>query len=200
MSEGSEHRLLRELVTPALKLFVPTHVEGVFDAFGWMESDTVLWGVPLVDGKPRFDTTTSIDRADPKRLLFVMREECIYLPRELAQLHLFDMGFTADDWALSPCAIDEATDELYAHKKRARELLWIAADNIAAVFWGLHDWAHFHNHGAFELRAWTEHHCDQSALTWISMNRDLLGVTESDLTRLRAEVALNSESRFREEA
>jgi len=191
-------RRIRTLRTPRLESFVPASVSGVFDAFAWVESDTLAWGVPVVEGAPRFDTETPVDLADPKRLLFVMHEACDFLPRELAALHLFDMGFD-DDWALSPCAIDEATDELFQRRTRPRDLLWMAADNIGAVFWGLHDWAHFHNHGAFEQRAWTEHHCDQSALAWMRLNRDVLGLDDDALARVTREVEANTVTRFAQE-
>jgi hypothetical protein len=184
---------LRELATPALPSFVPTHVSGVFDAFGWAKSDVLTWGAA------RFDRTTRVDRRDPKNLLFVMRRSCTFLPRELARLHVFDMGFGDDDWALSPCAIDEATDELYARRALPKDLLWLAADNLGALFWGLHDWAHFHNHGSFEERAWTEYHCDRAALEWLRLNRDVIGLSESDVAQVERDVRANIEARFVEE-
>ncbi len=190
-------RTLRTLQTPPLPSFVPASApdaSGVFDAFGWCESDTLSWLEP-----PRFDASAVVDLKDPKNLLFVMHAECTYLPRELARLHVFDMGFGDQDWALSPCAIDEATDELYAHRQRPRDLLWLCADNLGALFWGLHDWAHFHNHGAFEegaMRAWTEVHCDRTALAWLTLNRHVVGLSDADLSRIEREVEANIVGRF----
>ena len=95
---------------------------------------------------------------------------CDFLPRELARLHAIGLGLE-DEEALAPWGIDAATDELYAHRVTPRDAMWLAADNLNALFWGLHDWAHFHNHGPFEQRAWTELQCDASALAWLWKNK-----------------------------
>ena len=104
-------------------------------------------------------------------MVFVLHGRSDFLPRELARLHAFGLGL-ADEEALAPWGIDDATDGLYAHRVRPRDALWLAADNLNALFWGLHDWAHFHNHGPFEQRAWTELQCDASALAWLWKNRE----------------------------
>ena len=85
-----------------------------------------------------------------------------FLPRELARLHAFGYGLE-EEWALAPYAIDDATDLLFEKRTTPNGTLWLAADGLRALAWGLHDWAHFHNHGPFEERAWTELQCDASA-------------------------------------
>ena len=78
-------------------------------------------------------------------------------------------------------------------------MLWLAADNLNALFWGLHDWAHFHSHGPFEQRAWTELQCDTSALVWLWHNRARIELTDEAWERARGEVARLSRQRFAEE-
>jgi hypothetical protein len=140
----------------------------VFDGHAWCASRDLEWRCPV----GRWDPSTPIDGSNPARMIFVVRREAseraAFLPRETACLHAFGLGLT-DEEALAPWAIDDATDELYAKRIEPRELFWLAADNLNALFWGLHDWAHFHNHGAFEpaQRAWTELQCDASALVWL---------------------------------
>ena len=173
------------LETPPVPRIVPADV---FDAFGWCASDTLEWRKPADDVRA-WDASTPVDGADPARMVFVMREECTFLPRELARLHAFGLGL-AEEWALAPYAIDDATDELYARRVRPGDMLWLAADNQNALLWGLHDWAHFHNHGAFEphQRALTEVQCDAAALAWTWRNRDAIGLTPARWARFREEV------------
>jgi hypothetical protein len=104
-----------------------------------------------------------------------------------------------EEWALAPWAIDDATDLLYEHRARPRDLLWLATGSLAGLFWGLHDWAHFHNHGPFEQRAWTELQCDASALVWLWVNRDLIELPEPAWERARGEVATVARARFEAE-
>jgi hypothetical protein len=118
-----------------------------------------------------------------------------FLPRELASLHAPGLGLT-DEEALAPWAIDDATDELWARRVRPREVFWLAADNVNALFWGLHDWAHFHSHGPFEQRAWTELQCDGAALAWLWVNRNLVPEGEHTWERVRQEAAALSRARF----
>jgi hypothetical protein len=110
-------------------------------------------------------------------------------------LHAFGLGLTDED-ALAPWAIDDATDELYAHRVRPGDALWLAADNLNALFWGLHDWAHFHSHGPFEQRAWTELQCDATALAWLWENRTLVPLAEAAWDRARRDVAVLGRARF----
>ncbi len=163
---------------------------GVFDAFAWCESDFIEWRAP----QP-IDLHTPVDGTNPARMVFVMRTDCDFLPRELARLHAFGLGL-AEEWALAPYAIDEATDELYARRACPGDLLWLAADNLNALVWGLHDWAHFHNHGPFEERAWTELQCDAAALVWLRLNQTAIGLDERTWERARSEVNALSVARF----
>jgi hypothetical protein len=128
-------------------------------------------------------------------MVFVMSALCDFLPRELACLHAFDLGLESE-MALSPWAIDDATDLLYERRARPRDWLWLAADNVNALFWGLHDWAHFHSHGPFAQRAWTELQCDVSALAWLWVNRREAELDESVWDRIRREAAAQSRARF----
>ena len=136
-----------------------------------------------------------LDGSNPARMAFVMREPCEFLPRELAHLHVFGLGLK-EEMALSPWAIDDATDLLYEHRAEPGERLWLAADNVNALFWGLHDWAHFHSHGPFEQRAWTELQCDASALAWLWINRREADLEDIVWDRMRSEAAELSRLRF----
>ena len=186
-----EQRLL--LSTPPTACIVPP---GVFDAFGWCPSDQLEWRRPT----ERWDDSTPIDGSDPARMVFVMHANGIaapgaFLPRELARVHAIGLGL-GDEEALAPWAIDDATDGLYARRMRPREVLWLAADNLNALFWGLHDWAHFHNHGPFVQVAWTELQCDVSALAWLWANRCRVPLDEAAWERVRRQVELLSRARF----
>ncbi len=190
-----EHRLI--LSTPPLPCLVP---EGVFDAFGWCPSDELEWRRPA-NG---WDDSTPIDGSDPARMVFVMRTprgapQCsANLPRELARVHALGLGLEEED-ALAPWGIDDATDELYAHRIPPRDAFWLAADNLNALFWGLHDWAHFHNHGPFAEVAWTELQCDASALAWLWNNRQRVPLDEARWERVRRDVERLSLARFEAE-
>jgi hypothetical protein len=182
-----------ELATPPLACVTPA---GVFDAFGWCPSTTLEWRRPA--SRP-FDLSTPLDGSDPTRMVFVFKGPCEFLPRELAWTHAPGLGLGDDDWALAPYAIDDATDELFARRVEPRSLLWLAADNLNALFWGLHDWAHFHNHGPFTERAWTELQCDTAALAWLRQNAALVGLDEASLTRITGEVERLGAQRFASE-
>jgi hypothetical protein len=178
------------LATPPVARLVP---DGVFDAFGWCASDVLEWRAP----EGTWDDATPIDGADPARMVFVVRTGAAeFLPRELACLHAFGLGLT-DEEALAPWGIDDATDELHARRVRPRDALWLAADNLNALFWGLHDWAHFHSHGPFVERAWTELQCDATALAWLWENRALVPrLDEATWERTRRSVVALSRQRF----
>jgi hypothetical protein len=194
---------LRRLATPPVACVVPSEIDPpVFDAFGWCASDWLEWRTPAPsarDGVP-FDDATPLDGSDPHRMVFVFHAgaPCDFLPRELARLHAIGLGLE-DEEALAPWGIDAATDELYAHRVTPRDAMWLAADNLNALFWGLHDWAHFHNHGPFEQRAWTELQCDASALAWLWLNREEVGLKANVWERVRGEAAAVSRRRFEEE-
>ena len=178
------------LRTPPLPLIVPA---GVFDGFGWCASDTLEWGLPAA---APLEVEAPITAANPPGMAFVMRGEGLaYLPRELARLHVGGMGLTTE-WALAPWGIDDATDLLFEHRATPGDHLWLATASLAGLFWGLHDWAHFHNHGPFEQRGWTELQCDAAALAWAWVNRGAIGLSDAAWERARAEVAAVGTARF----
>jgi hypothetical protein len=182
------------LDTPPLPRIVPAEA---FDGFGWCASERLEWGAPA---GVRFDAETAVTAANPPGMIFVMREpeRVPFLPRELANLHVAGMGL-ASEWALAPWGIDDATDLLYEHRAAPGEHLWLATASLAGLVWGLHDWAHFHNHGPFETpeeRAWTELQCDASALAWTWTNRGAIGLTDALWERTRGQVAPVAAARF----
>ncbi len=185
------------LLTPPAARIVP---DGVFDAFGWCASDTLEWRRPAAV----WDPSTAVDGSDPARMVFVVRQPADgpspggFLPRELAAVHAFGLGLTREE-ALAPWAIDDATDELWARRVRPGDALWLAADNLNALFWGLHDWAHFHNHGAFEQRAWTELQCDATALAWLWANREAVPLSSEAWEGVRRQALALSRARFQDE-
>ncbi len=176
------------LRVPPLSRLVP---DGVFDAFGWCESTLVEWRRPVAG----FDASTRLTAANPPRMVFVLRGPCDWLPRELARLHVPGLGLD-DEWALAPYAIDDATDELHARRVPPGSLLWLAAESYNALFWGLHDWCHFHNHGPFDEVAWTELQCDAAALSWLWQNRRAIGLGEEAWERTAAEALALARARF----
>jgi hypothetical protein len=180
------------LATPPVSRVVG---DSVFDAFGWCSSDVLEWRRPdrwVPNGGP--DVTAT----NPAGMVFVMREPCEFLPRELARLHAPGLGLSGE-WALAPYGIDDATDELYARRVAPGSLLWLAAGDLAGLVWGLHDWAHFHNHGTFEQRALTELQCDVAALVWLWLNRSAVGIDDATWERSRREVSDVARARFEEE-
>jgi hypothetical protein len=180
---------LTPLLTPPVARVVP---EGVFDAFAWCPSDVLDWR------RSEWDATTPLTSTNPPKMAFVMRSECTFLPRELARLHVPGLGL-GDEWALAPYAIDDATDGLCERRVRPGDLLWLAAESLAGLVWGLHDWAHFHNHGPFDERAWTELQCDLAALAWLWLNRSIVDVTDEAWELKRREVIAVARARFDEE-
>ncbi len=187
MARASSVQVVR-LATPPAPAIVPAYV---FDAFGWCQSDELEWRRPAAC----WDGAAPIDGADPARMVFVLRSACNFLPCELARLHAFGLGLDAEE-ALAPWGIDTATDEFYAHRAKPADFLWLAADNVNALFWGLHDWVHFHNHGPFEARAWTELQCDATALAWLWLNREQAPIADAMWERTRQEVVALSGGRF----
>ncbi|CAN5444979.1 hypothetical protein BH09MYX1_BH09MYX1_04380 [soil metagenome] len=183
---------LVRLATPPIPCVVPA---AVFDEFSWIASTTLDWRRPRT--RP-FDVSTPLDGSDPTRMVFVFHAACDFLPRELAGLHATGLGLESE-WALAPYAIDDATDQLHARRIEPRSLLWLAADNLNALYWGLHDWSHFHNHGPFTERAWTELQCDAAALSWLRCNRDAIALDDATDARLTREVKALSAKRFADE-
>jgi hypothetical protein len=185
-----------ELLVPALPRFIPDEDRRVFDAWSWCESDVIEWRLP--PGKTAIDKSGPVDATNPPDLVFVMHAECTFLPRELASLHARGYGLK-EEWALAPYAIDDATDLLYEHRIRPRDVLWLAAPSLAALVWGLHDWAHFHNHGPFDEPAATELQCDLLALAWLRLNAAQIGVTDADVDGVRRDLVGLSRRRFETE-
>lgn len=172
--------------------------EGVFDAWGWCASDVVEWR--RLAPPEAFDASTPTSTDNPAELVFVVREgaDASFLPRELGRLHArgFDLG---DAWALAPWAIDDATDLFYERRVRPADILWLAAPSLRALVWGLHDWAHFHNHGPFDEPAHTELACDLVTLAWLRANRDVIGLDDPAMERVARYFAGASRERFRAE-
>ena len=167
--------------------------DGIFDAWSWCESDVVEWKTP-----GSFDVERAIDAKNPAGLAFVMHAECTFLPREIARLHVSGYGLR-DEMALAPYAIDDATDLLYEHRVRPRDVFWIAAGSLDALVWGLHDWVHFHNHGPFEDPPMTELQCDLVALAWTRHNAERIGLSSAKLAGVEAELVALARSRFADE-
>ncbi len=171
---------------------------GVFDAWSWCASDVLEWKhFGRLDSERALDTTTLSNPAD---LVFVMKdaESASFLPRELACLHANGFGFDERTWALAPYAIDDATDLLYEHRVRPRDVLALAAPSLPALVWGLHDWAHFHNHGPFEDPPLTELGCDLLALAWLRLNHEVVGLGADALAKIAHELAVITRRRFAE--
>jgi hypothetical protein len=183
------------LATPPIRRVVP---DSVFDAFGWCPSDTLEWRRSDAWTRPAHGTSVEVTEANPPGMVFVMREACEFLPRELARLHAPGIGLS-DEWALAPYGIDDASDELYARRVVPGSLLWLFARDLAGLVWGLHDWAHFHNHGPFEARALTELQCDVAALVWLWLNRSAVGIDDATWERARLALSGVALGRFSEE-
>jgi hypothetical protein len=179
------------LATPPVRRVAP---DGVFDAFGWCQSDHLEWRRPH-EGSRRWDPSAPVDSSAPERMVFVLRRPCDFLPTEFARLHATGLGL-GDELALAPWGIDAATDGFFEHRVPPGGVLWLAADNLNALFWGLHDWAHFHNHGPFDDRAWTELQCDAAALVWLWVNREAVGLSGAMWERVRLEAVALSTARF----
>ena len=163
--------------------------DGVFDAWSWCESDWIDWTAGPEGHVARRRIS---DGTNPSDLLFLMHAECSFLPRELAHLHASGI----EGWALAPWAIDDATDGFYEHRVRPRDVLRLHAPSIPALVWGLHDWAHFHNHGPFDDPPMTELQCDLVALAWIRANADALGLGNGDIASIRDDLASLARGRF----
>lgn len=170
--------------------------DGVFDAYAWCASDTLEWRRP----RQALDPGKAIAGDNPPGLVFVLRDPIAhaFLPRELARLHAIGYGLE-DEEALAPWAIDDATDLLYEHRVRPRDAFWLAAPAVDTLVWGLHDWAHFHNHGPFDQPAMTELQCDLLALAWLRRNARCAGLDDAALARVARDLATLSRKRFDDE-
>ncbi len=169
--------------------------KGTFDAWSWCASDVLEWRAPA-----SLDKAHDVDGQNPSDLVFVCRDDegSRFLPRELARLHARGYGLEGE-WALAPWAIDDATDLFHEKRIAPNDVLWLAAPSLRALVWGLHDWAHFHNHGPFDEPAHTELACDLLALEWLRQNQATIGVTGAEVAKVGRDLAALSASRFSEE-
>ena len=181
------------LETPPIPQLVPADI---FDAFGWCRSTSLLW---ISSGS--LDVTTPVTTDNPPGMVFLLDAECTFLPRELAYLHVPALIAPPErdtTWALAPYAIDDATDRLFEHGAAPKSLLELATGSLAGLFWGLHDWAHFHNHGPFEehQRALNELQCDVAALAWIHHNSAQIRLNPAVWNGLRRDVLTLAKARL----
>lgn len=181
------------LRVPPIACVAPT---GIFDAFGWCESTELTLRFPFSGLSPDLPLTSD----NPPGMAFVFLDKCDFLPSELASLHVPTLA-TTKERILAPYAIDDATDDLHALQMEPGGLMCLATDSFAGVFWGLHDWAHFHNHGPFEegQRAWTELQCDLAAISWLRANREALAMSDAQFDVLLTEWEPVAVNRFHEE-
>ncbi len=184
-------RVLR-LATPPLPLLVPRET---FDGFSWCASDVLEWHTPASDV-----ALNALDDALPLRMAFVFRGDTAGLPAERAWLHTGRdqaraIGLSEEALALAPYALDDATDQLWAQRRAPGDTLWLAADNVNALYWALHDWAHFHNHGPFDDVTATEWQCDLCALTWMALNLDAIGLSFERFEQLCVDVVTEHRAR-----
>jgi hypothetical protein len=162
----------------------------VFDAYAWNTSSTVRIRRPSTLARaPLFSED------NPSEMGFVVSERGNFLPREDATLHFPDLC-TPGESLLAPYAIDDATDELYAHNVPADTCMVLVSRSVRGLFWGLHDWAHFHNHGPFENVPETELQCDLAALAWMKLNRELWNAADHELETLAQAVFTHARTRF----
>jgi len=195
--------LLRVPGLPCALNSVGIATESVFDAWSWCASDVLEWRSPISHSAAtsrQLDKSSMIDSQNPADLVFVFKDgaDSTFLPRELACFHAKGYGLE-EEWALAPYAIDDATDLLYERRVRPGDVFWLAAPSLRALVWGLHDWAHFHNHGPFDEPALTELACDLVALEWLRINRETVGLDDAELHKVTLELAALSRFRFEAE-
>lgn len=167
------------LATPPIPCIVHATV---FDAFAWHPSESLEWLTR--DGLGARELPSS---KNPPGLGFVLRGETgafPFLPREDAHLHLPGVPLPEGATMLAPWAIDDATDLLYETRTPPNDALALATTSLAALYWGLHDWAHFHSHGPFVEIAATELQCDASALAWLAWNAETVGLDDATFDAL----------------
>jgi hypothetical protein len=171
--------------------------EGVFDAFGWCSTGELRLRTPAAGLALGAELTDE----NPAEMVFVFHGPpgaWLDLPRELATLHAPALTEPAE-CILAPYAIDDATDAFYTHRCAPNTQLLLATTTLRGVFWGLHDWCHFHNHGPFEARAWTELQCDVAALTWMFACQEALECSSDALRRIAVRAEKLAETRFQAE-
>lgn len=181
----------RRLQVPPLPNVTPA---GVFDAYGWCESRHLE--VLLPDEGLAEELCIGAD--NPPGFAFVFRGPTFGLPHEPGELHLPGLLETGSQ-VLAPYAIDDATDGLYEQRLTPSDVFFLAVTRMDALHWGLHDWCHFHNHGPFEQRAWTELGCDRAATRWLQLNAHALGIEAAQRAQLESSVRALCTQRFADE-
>lgn len=168
--------------------------EGVFDAHGWCASKALHVHLPDAGLSSGADITEN----NPSGFAFVFHGPTHGLPAEPGELHVPGL-LTPGDMILAPYAIDDATDGLYAKRLAPSEVLSLAVTRFDALYWALHDWCHFHNHGPFEQRAWTELQCDITALQWLRQNARGIALQEEQYAHIARQVGALCTKRFEAE-
>lgn len=175
LSTGSIERLVDSAVLPAHEWTRPR----------WLD---VLTPATL-------DMDSQITADNPPRMLFVLASTAtLDLPAESGVLHFRELP--EHSRVLAPWAIDDATDRLFETRTPPEELLCLATDSLRGLFWGLHDWAHFHSHGPFERIAETELQCDVAALVWLWEARASFSIDAQRYARVVEDVLAIWRERF----
>jgi hypothetical protein len=171
----------------------------VWDDYGWCPPTFVT--VRTLDSLGNAFAPPSMK--NPEDLWFVVKNRRLLqtstlapLPIELGEVHTRTLT-QRDEWVLAPYGIDDATDFLWEARIAADDVFELATKSVAGLFWGLHDWCHFHNHGPFIERAWTELQCDLSALAWIL--HQSIGLTKTQKDSLIEGTRERCQTRFHEE-
>jgi hypothetical protein len=163
-----------------------------FDGFGWCSSTTLTVRLPK-----ELSHTEPVTGENPGEMLFLLRGEALFLPKERAYLHLADLSPEAlGEWSLAPYAIDDATDELFARRLMPAPWMTLVTRSVRGLFWGLHDWSHFHNHGPFTNIPETELQCDVAALHWMRLNLNAWGGSGRELQEIESLVFAHALERF----
>jgi hypothetical protein len=170
------------LKTPPFERIVDAQV---FDGWRWCEPTVLEWRTKRDAPTVRHSTLTD----DPSEMAFVLRRAWDSLPTELARLHVGGQAYgLSDERCLSPFAIDDATDQCFEQRVEPHSVFWLATDHLDGLFWGLHDWAHFHHHGDFSDPTATELQCDFAAVFWLWINRRAVGLSDREWELCHANV------------
>ncbi len=173
------------LHTPPFALIVDL---AVFDGWRWCEPTVLEWR-----SKGPLRVTELTD--DPAEMAFVLRRPWPSLPTELARLHIGRAYGLTDELCLAPFAIDDATDQCFEQRVEPHSAFWLGTDHIDGLYWGLHDWAHFHHHGDFSDPSATELQCDFAAIYWLWLNRSVLPMSVDAWELLHSQVVAREQAR-----
>lgn len=160
----------------------------MFDGWRWCEPTFLEW---RTKGALRVTTLTD----DPAEMAFVLRRPWPSLPTELARLHIGKAYGVVEEQCLAPFAIDDATDQCFEQRVEPHSVFWLGTDHMDGLFWGLHDWAHFHHHGDFTDPSATELQCDFAAAYWLWINRESLGLSHKQWELLHEQVCEREKNR-----